>query len=51
MPDADNAAPAASAVVLVAEYGKTPFRNFEKSLNRLRTAGGNISGFVMTNVQ
>lgn len=50
MPDADNAAPAASAVVLVAEYGKTPFRNFEKSLDRLRTAGGNISGFVMTNV-
>ena len=51
MPDADNAASVANGVLLVAEYGVTPFRDFEESLTRLRTAGGKISGFVLNGVR
>ncbi len=51
LPDADNAAPAADSVVLVAEYGVTPYSDFEESLTRLRTSGGNIAGFVLEGVR
>ena len=51
LPDADSAAPAADSVVLVAEYGVTPYRDFEDSLARLRTAGGKVSGFVLEGIR
>ncbi len=51
LPDADAAAPAADAVILVADYGATPYRSFEESLTRLRTAGGNPAGFILQGVR
>ena len=51
LPDADCAARAADSVVLVAEYGMTPYRDFEESLTRLRTAGGKVSGFILEGVR
>jgi|GEM_PF-554530 polysaccharide biosynthesis transport protein len=49
-PDADNIAKLFSAVIMVAMYGSTPYQEFKESFQRLRTAGGNIIGFVTTNV-
>ncbi len=51
MPDADSAAHCADGVVLVAEYGVTPYHNFQESLMRLHTAGGKVAGFVLNGVK
>ncbi len=46
--DADNLAPLFSAVILTAKYGSTPYHEFKESFRRLKTAGGNMIGFVTT---
>lgn len=49
-PDADNIARLFGSVIMVAKYGSTPYQDFKDSYSRLETAGGNIIGFVTTNV-
>lgn len=49
-PDADNIAKLFGSVIMVAKYGSTPYHEFKESFQRLHTAGGNIIGFVTTNV-
>ncbi len=48
-PDADNLASLFSAVIMVAKYGSTPYHEFKDSLQRLKTSGANLIGFVTTN--
>jgi polysaccharide biosynthesis transport protein len=49
-PDADNIAKLFGAVIMVAKYGSTPYHEFKDSFQRLRTSGGNIIGFVTTDI-
>jgi polysaccharide biosynthesis transport protein len=49
-PDADNIAKRFGSVIMVAKYGSTPYYEFKDSFQRLRTAGGNIIGFVTTDI-
>jgi succinoglycan biosynthesis transport protein ExoP len=49
-PDADNLAKLTGSVIMVAKYASTPYYEFKDSFHRLRTAGGNVIGFVTTAV-
>jgi tyrosine-protein kinase Etk/Wzc len=49
-PDADNMAKLTGSVMMVAKYASTPYHEFKDSFQRLRTAGGNVIGFVTTAV-
>ncbi len=49
-PDADNMAKLTGSVIMVAKYASTPYYEFKDSFQRLRTAGGNVIGFVTTAV-
>jgi len=49
-PDADNIAKLFGSVIMVAKYASTPYHEFKDAFQRLQTAGGNIIGFVTTDV-
>lgn len=49
-PDADNIAKLFDSVIMTAKYGSTPYNEFKDSFHRLETVGGNIIGFVTTNI-
>lgn len=49
-PDADNIAKLFDSVVMTAKYGSTPYNEFKDSYRRLETVGGNIIGFVTTDI-
>jgi len=49
-PDTDNIANLFDSVVMTAKYGSTPYREFKDSFRCLKTVGGNIIGFVTTDV-
>jgi len=48
--DADNIAKLFGSVIMVAKYASTPYQEFKDSFQRIHTAGGNIIGFVMTDI-
>ncbi len=48
--DADNIAKLFDAVIMIAKYGSTPYHEFKDSYHRLGTSGGNVIGFVTTDI-
>lgn len=48
--DADAAAAVCDAIIMVVRYGVTPMHAFRTSLERVRTSGGKVIGFVTTDV-
>lgn len=49
-PDAESLSSHAGSVILTAKYGSTPFRDLKESSSRISAAGGNVIGFVTTNI-
>jgi len=49
-PDTDNIAKLFDSVIMTAKYGSTPYNEFEESYRRLETSGGNVIGFVTTDI-
>ncbi len=49
-PDADNIAKLFDSVIMTAKYGSTPYHEFKDSYHRLGIAGGNVIGFVTTDI-
>ena len=49
-PDATAAAGVSSGVILIAKHSRTNYEAFRESRDRMTAAGGNILGFICTNV-
>lgn len=49
-PDAESLSAHARSVILTAKYGSTPFNELKESCSRISAAGGDVIGFVTTDI-